>query len=132
MKKLCRNCTHCTQTAEGVLHCDLSDTDLSFDASPFDLPDCEAGSCWVKRKRARLSHEEISRIRSESGRKGGLAKGYGHGSIPVRQMSVRHFDHAVFANFAHKKSISIAEAMHKLAATLIRNQPDLKPKSWMD
>ena len=53
-------------------------------------------------------------------------------AIPTRSLSVRDPDYQVFRAFAFKHNIQIAEAMHRLAKSVLKNHPDLKPEGWID
>lgn len=96
----------------------------------------------------KLTREELSKIRAEAARKGieaRKAKGYkGVGrkkgwtkdpalkAIPARTLTVREPDYQVIRRFAFTKEVPIVEAMHKLATSILKNYPDLKPEGWID
>ena len=102
----------------------------------------------MKEKKPKLTREELSRVRAEAARKGIAArkavgyKGVGRKkgwtkdptlkAIPPRSLTVREPDYQVFRKFAFKKEVPIVEGMHKIAASILRNHPDLKPESWVD
>lgn len=102
----------------------------------------------MEREKKKLTREELSRLRSENGRKGaetrkrlGLCRGgRPKGStkdptlkaIPPRSLTIREPDYNVFRKFAFQKEVSIAEGMHIVAKSLLRNHPELKPESWID
>ena len=102
----------------------------------------------MKQKKPKLTREELSRVRAEAARKGAAArravgyKGVGRKkgwtkdpalkAIPPRSLTVRDPDYQVFRKFAFKKEVPIVEGMHKIAASLLRNHPDIKPENWVD
>ena len=102
----------------------------------------------MKEKKPKRTKEELSRIRAEAARKGiaarkaagyknvGRKKGWTKDptlkAIPPRSLTVREPDYQVFRKYAFQKEIAIAEAMHRLATSLLKNHPDLKPEGWVD
>ena len=99
-------------------------------------------------KKEKLTREQLSRVRSENAKKGAETRkrlGLCHGgrpkgstkdptltAIPPRSLTIREPDYQVFRKFAFKKEIAIAEAMHRIASSLLKNHPDLKPEGWID
>ena len=59
---------------------------------------------------------------------------YGDGGaiVPTRSLTVREPDYLVFRKYAFVNNITIADATHRLAKSLLKNHPDLKPESWVD
>lgn len=102
----------------------------------------------TKKPKQKLTREELSRVRAEAARKGiearravgykgvGRKKGWTKDpslkAIPPRSLTVRDHDYQVFRKFAFKKEVPIVEGMHKIAASLLRNHPDIKPENWID
>lgn len=102
----------------------------------------------MKAKKEKLTREELSRVRSENAKRGaetrkrlglcrggrpkGSTKDPSLKSIPPRSLTIREPDYHVFRKFAYQKEIPIAEAMHRVAASLLKNHPDLKPENWVD
>ena len=78
-----------------------------------------------KTEKKKLTPEELSRIRSEAGRKGGRAAGYGKGRAPTKTMTVREPDYHIIVNYADAKQISIAEALHRICEGLKAKYPEL-------
>ena len=99
-------------------------------------------------KKAKLTREQLSLVRSENAKRGAETRkrlglccgGRPKGStkdptlkaIPPRSLTIREPDYNVFRKFAYQKEIPIAEAMHRVAASLLKNHPDLKPENWVD
>lgn len=52
--------------------------------------------------------------------------------VPTRSLTVREPDYLVFRKYAFVNNITIAEATHRLAKSLLKNHPDLKPETWVD
>lgn len=102
----------------------------------------------TKKPKQKLTREELSRVRAEAARKGvearkavgykgvGRKKGWTKDpalkAIPPRSLTVREPDYQVFRKFAFKKEVPIVEGMHRIAASVLRNYPELKPESWVD
>lgn len=102
----------------------------------------------MKEKKPKKSKEELSAIRAAAGAKGAAAlkasgnfrggrkKGWTKDpalkAIPPRSLTVRDHDYQVFRKYAFKKEVPIVEGMHKIAASLLRNHPDIKPENWID
>lgn len=102
----------------------------------------------MKEKKPKLTKEELSAIRAKAGAKGaealrksgnfkgGRKKGWTKDpalkAIPPRSLTVRDPDYQVFRKFAFAKEVPIVEAMHKIAASILKNYPDLKPEGWID
>lgn len=128
MRRKCKSCKHFIPQDEETAKCEYSGKLIDAKSEPM----FDEGACYSRIEPNAQIREELSRKRAAAGRKGGLVRGYGKGPTPVRQMCVRAFDHAVFSAFALKKGASLAGAMHILASTLVKNQPDLKPENWRD
>ena len=93
----------------------------------------------MQTKKRKLTPEELSKIRSEAGKKGGAKRkllGYaGVGrkkgwtkdpslkSVPVRTITVREPDYQVFVKLAFAANLPIVEFMHRIAEKMReRNQ----------
>ena len=125
MQRLCKNCNSFPRFATGVCKCAF----LGIDVDPTSAPPPDK-NCWSKRRK--LTPEELSRVRSAAGRKGGSRSGYGQGRMPTQQTSLRKMDHDVLANYAQTKNISMAEAVHRICKTLVAKYPNLKTEYWRD
>lgn len=102
----------------------------------------------MKTPKPKKTKEELSAIRAAAGAKGAAAlrasgnfrggrkKGWTKDptlkAIPPRSLTVREPDYQVFRKFAFKKEVPIVEGMHKIAASILRNHPELKPEDWID
>ena len=102
----------------------------------------------MKTPKPKKTKEELSAIRAAAGAKGAAAlrasgnfrggrkKGWTKDptlkAIPPRSLTVREPDYQVFRKFAFKKEVPIVEGMHKIAASILRNHPELKPENWVD
>lgn len=73
----------------------------------------------------KITPEELSRIRSEAGRKGGRAAGYGNGRAPTKTITVREPDYHILVNYADAQQISIAETIHRICEGLKAKSPEL-------
>lgn len=129
-KPYCRNCKFFEPSSgDEKPHCSFRHIEVDQDARPHDF--VSDPSCWMRGERRHKTPAEVSLQRSIAGRKGGLARrGTGKGPIPRMQMSIRHYDHDVLIAYAQKHNKSLSDAIHAIAAQLIRNNPALKPKSW--
>ena len=81
---------------------------------------------------AARSRAAKSRKQNKGGRPAGSKKNPELKAVPTRSLTVREPDYQVFRGYAFKSNIQIAEAMHGLAKSLLKNHPDLKPESWVD
>ena len=72
-----------------------------------------------------------SRKNNRGGRPAGSKTNPELKAVPTRSLTVREPDYQVFRGYAFKSDIQIAEAMHRLARSLLKNHPDLKPKDWV-
>ena len=125
MKKLCKNCESFAVDEDGKKKCRF----LDVERDDFSTPPPES-ACW--KKRPKLSGSELSKVRSEAGKKGGRPKGYGKGRSPTRQASLRLMDHQVLSAYSEKKQIPLAQTVHLLCRSLIKQYPDLNPEGWVD
>lgn len=125
MRKLCKNCNSYTKNAEGKCQCAYLGIEVNETSTPPPI-----GYCW--RKRAKLSPEELSRVRAEAGRKGGSRSGHGTGGTPTQQMCIRKMDHEVLRGYVKLKKISMAESVHRICKSLLAKYPNLKTELWRD
>jgi len=73
-----------------------------------------------------------SRKHNRGGRPAGSQKDPSMKVVPTRSLTVREPDYLVFRKYAFVNNITIAEATHRLAKSLLKNHPDLKPETWVD
>ena len=73
-----------------------------------------------------------SRKHNRGGRPAGAQKDPSMKVVPTRSLTVREPDYLVFRKYAFVKNITIADATHRLAKSLLKNHPDLKPEGWVD
>ena len=81
---------------------------------------------------AARSRAAKSRKNRRGGRPAGTSKDPTKRAVPTRSLTIRDPDYHVFRKYAFKSDIQIAEAMHRLARSLLKNHPDLKPENWVD
>lgn len=127
MQRLCKNCNSFRRSNDDTsFKCAFLKTELpGLDARP-----AENANCWSKR--APLTPEELSRVRSAAGRKGGRKSGYGKGRTPVSQTCLRKMDHDVLQKYAAMKKVSLAESVHRICKSLVAKYPELKTDLWQD
>lgn len=127
MKRLCKNCeSFAVDPANGVMRCERRNIELNEKSNP----PIDSDDCWTRRPK--LSGEELSRIRSLAGTKGGSKSGYGGGGTPTQQTCIRKMDHDILKGYAAIKGISLAETVHRLCHSLLSQYPDLKTDLWRD
>lgn len=125
-KPKCKNCAHfkvLTDEYGEDYRCDL----INDFVLPDDAPSCNGS--FVRREKKRVTQDELSRIRSAAGRKGGRKAGYGKGRAPTNTVTIRHGDYLVFNAYAGKRSL--AEMFHQIAKSIIAKHPELKPPEWI-
>ena len=81
---------------------------------------------------AARSRAAKSRKHNRGGRPAGSQKDPSQKVVPTRSLTVREPDHHVFRKYAFVNNITISEAIHRLARSLLKNHPDLKPEDWVD
>ena len=81
---------------------------------------------------AARSRAAKSRKHNRGGRPAGSTIDPAKKAVPTRSLSVREPDYQVFRKYAFVNNITISEAIHRLARSLLRNHPDLKPEGWVD
>ncbi|MBQ4199610.1 MAG: hypothetical protein II649_06980 [Kiritimatiellae bacterium] len=81
---------------------------------------------------AARSRAAKSRKHNRGGRPAGSRTNPELKAVPTRSLTVREPDYLVFRAYAFKSNIQIAEAMHRLARSLLKNHADLKPESWVE
>lgn len=95
----------------------------------------------MKKYKPKLTKEELSRIRSEAGKKGAKStreRGHFRGGrpkgatnknpligLPSKSMNVREPDYNVFVRCAHAANVPLVEFMHMNAEGLKRRNPQL-------
>ena len=118
----CKTCTNIICTNGDCHFCKKTGKEVNPDTS-FD---CEF---YNKAQKPKKTAEELSLIRSESGRKGGKKAGYGSGRAETKQMSVRIGDWEMFGLFSKKMEVSMAEAFHRICVNIAKKHPDLVNKT---
>ena len=73
-----------------------------------------------------------SRKHNRGGRPAGSRTNPELKAVPTRALTVREPDYQVFRKYAFVNNIQIAEAMHRLARSMLKNHPELKPQDWVD
>ena len=81
---------------------------------------------------AARSRAAKSRKHNRGGRPAGSKTNPELKAVPTRSLTVRDPDYHVFRKYAFKSNIQISEAIHRLARSLLKNHPDLKPENWVD
>ena len=83
-------------------------------------------------EKKKLTREELSRVRSAAGRKGGRKAGYGHGRAPTKTMMVRLPDYNILSAYADLRGFSLAEGIHRLCVGLTKKYDELKKFAPVD
>ena len=133
-KPKCKNCECCKSVVLESGFVDWRCEELDDSVNPDGAPMCNP-CVFVRRRKKRLSAEEVSKIRSAAAKKLWSTKerrGKCHGSTATRHLRVRAHDYAVFVFCADLAGRSVAEQMHRLATFLIRKHPNAKPPDWVD
>ena len=126
MKKLCKNCESFAVDEDGKKKCRF----LDVERDDFSTPPPES-ACWTKRPK--LSGSDLSKVRSEAGRKGGgRPKGSGNGRTPTKQASLHLTDYQVLMGYSEIKKIPLVKTIHLLCRSLIKQYPEIKPEGWVD
>lgn len=81
---------------------------------------------------AARSRAAKSRKHNNGGRPVGSRNNPERKAVPTRSLTVREPDYQVFRKYAFNKEITISETIHRLAASLLKNHPELKPESWVE
>lgn len=79
----------------------------------------------TKEKKEKLTKEELSRVRSIAGRKGGRKSGYGKGRAPTKTVTVRKADYDILVAYADLRQFPIAEGIHRLCVGLTKKYSEL-------
>lgn len=72
------------------------------------------------------------RKHNRGGRPAGSQKDPSKKAVPTRSLTIREPDYLVLRKYALEKGVTIAEATHRLARSLLKNYPTLKPECWVD
>lgn len=81
---------------------------------------------------AARSRAAKSRKHNNGGRPVGSQKDPALKAVPTRSLTVKEPDYHVFRKYAFENNITISDAIHRLAKSLLKNHPDLKPDCWVD
>ena len=81
---------------------------------------------------AARSRAAKSRKHNRGGRPAGSKTNPELKAVPTRSLTVREPDYQVFRKYAFVNNIQIAETMHRLARSLLKNHPELKPQDWVN
>lgn len=81
---------------------------------------------------AARSRAAKSRKHNRGGRPAGSKTNPELKAVPTRSLTVREPDYQVFRKYAFVNNITIADATHRLARSLLKNHPELKPENWVD
>ena len=81
---------------------------------------------------AARSRAAKSRKHNRGGRPAGSKTNPELKAVPTRSLTVRDPDYQVFRKYAFVNNIQIAETMHRLARSVLKNHPELKPQDWVD
>lgn len=81
---------------------------------------------------AARSRAAKSRKHNRGGRPAGSRTNPDLLAVPTRSLSIREPDYNVFRKYAFLNNLTIAEAIHRLARSLLKNHPELKPEGWVD
>ena len=127
-KPKCKTCVSYTPQDDGTVECEYSGKVIDPESSPL----FDGGSCYERREKKKLTPDELSLVRSEAGRKGGLKNGGGKGRTPTTTITVRLLDYRVFLSYAKSLKVSITESFHKTARAIVAKHPELKPPDWID
>lgn len=128
MVRKCKRCADCAYR-DGDYFCEVDKAKID----PESLPRFEAGKCW--RKAEARTPSEISEMRSEFGRRGGLkTRKNKRPRMPKTQVQVHKFDHEVLMKYARLQGMTIVNAVHHLMRVILQNHSDKikKPNGWID
>ena len=86
------------------------------------------------KKRQRIDPAELSRIRSEAGRKGGTApRKRKRNKLKKVQMQVNMIDHDVISRYSRIRKKTMVGTIHFLARFILQQHPEIKPPSgWVE
>lgn len=129
-KPLCKTCVSYEPQKDGTIRCEYSGKIIDPESSP--MFGDEAGTCYERKSRRKLTPAQLSLVRSKAGRKGGRAAGYGKGRAPTKQLSIRLHDYKVFCGYSQKNGLAFAEQFHVITRKIVANHPELKPPDWID
>ena len=113
--------------ADGTIVCECSGRTIDANSKPpFDDP-----SCYERRPKKKVSPTELSKIRSEAGKKGGLKK---RGRTPKSQIQINKIDFLVFSEYARRvEKDTIVQTFHnRITKKILLTHPELKPPDWVD
>lgn len=124
----CGNCAN-AECQDGEYFCEIDGNHVD----PECCPRLYDGFCWSKREKQEKTPEEISAMRSEFGRRGGLARAKNRKKIQRTQLRVHKIDRDVLFAYGQKNEMTIVGVIHHLCCTILQNHPDIKkPDGWVD
>lgn len=120
---MCKTCVS-YRFCDGVASCEYSGSDID----PNGRPLYDDGLCYEKKEKKKLTPVELSQVRREAGRKGGLAKS---GRILKSTIKVNRSDYEVFYRYAITiRKMTVVAAFHEVAKQLVAKYPDLSSENW--
>lgn len=123
----CGNCAN-AECQDGEYLCEIDGTHVD----PECCPRLYDGFCWSKRDKQEKTPEEISTMRSEFGRMGGLARAKSCKKLSRSPISAYTMDRDVLLEYGKMNGMKIVGVIHNICRFILQNHPEIKPDGWVD